>query len=157
ALQELLQPPPAAVDGSRRELGIGQQGLGGGVIEQRHPCRSGTWSSSERPQAVAYLLKKNGYSPSRLLASARGVIDSETLGWKSGEVILWEMSIGRPWVTLRGHTSVIWSLSFSPDGRTLATASGDKTIKLWEVASGKERATLRGHTKGVAAVTFLTD
>src|SRR5262249_56286659 len=61
ALQELLQPPPAAVDGSRRELGIGQQGLGGGVIEQRHPCRSGTWSSSERPQAVAYLLKKNGY------------------------------------------------------------------------------------------------
>ncbi len=37
------------------------------------------------------------------------------------------------------------SVAFSPDGRTLATGSEDKTARLWEVATGKEIATLRGH------------
>src|SRR5262249_51921688 len=94
----------------------------------------------------------------RLLASAGGVWDPYTNKYKAGEVvILWEVSTGRQWVTLRGHTDSIWSLCFSPDGRTLATASLDGTVKLWEVASGKERATLQGHTDGVSAVTFLPD
>ena len=58
ALQEVLQPSAATLNGVRRDLGIGQQGLGGGVFEQGHPSRSCTWSSSERPQPVAYLLRK---------------------------------------------------------------------------------------------------
>ena len=38
------------------------------------------------------------------------------------------------------------SVAFSPDGKTLASGSWDKTIKLWDVATGKEQATLKGHT-----------
>ena len=41
------------------------------------------------------------------------------------------------------------SVAFSPDGKTLASGSGDKTIKLWDVATGKEQATLKGHTDAV--------
>ena len=36
-------------------------------------------------------------------------------------------------------------MAFSPDGKTLASASLDKTIKLWDVATGKEQSTLKGH------------
>src|SRR5262245_13145665 len=46
--------------------------------------------------------------------------------------------------TLKGHSGEVWPVAYSPDGRTLASGSWDKTIKLWEMATGKERAMLKG-------------
>jgi WD40 repeat protein len=65
-------------------------------------------------------------------------------------------------VTLRGHTSAVSSIAFSPDGERLASASRDNTVKLWNVTSGAEVLTLRGHNKGllhkgVTAVVFSPD
>ena len=53
---------------------------------------------------------------------------------------------GKEQATLKGHTDCVHSVAFSPDGKTLASGSDDKTIKLWDVATGKELATLKGHT-----------
>ena len=51
----------------------------------------------------------------------------------------------------------IRSLAFSPEGRTLASCSHDKTIKLWNVQSGICINTLRQHSKSVWSVTFSKD
>jgi WD40 repeat protein len=59
--------------------------------------------------------------------------------------------------TLTGHTSSVNSVVFSPDGRLLASGSGDKTIKLWEVASGSLVRSLTGHTDWVFSVVFSPD
>jgi serine/threonine protein kinase len=59
--------------------------------------------------------------------------------------------------TLTGHTNLVWSVSFSPDGSLLASGSYDDTIKLWRVSDGSLVRTLAGHTKGVLSVSFSPD
>ncbi|MCA2945993.1 MULTISPECIES: WD40 repeat domain-containing protein [unclassified Microcystis] len=64
---------------------------------------------------------------------------------------------GRESNRLVGHNDGVWSVSFSPDGKTLATGSEDKTIKLWNVETGEEIGTLSGHNGSVYSVSFSSD
>ena len=76
------------------------------------------------------------------------------------------LSAQEPKLTLKGHTSPVWSVAYSPDGKWLASGSGptiqfatphgktlasgnDSTIKLWDVTDRQGKATLKGHTTGV--------
>src|SRR5205807_5274330 len=59
--------------------------------------------------------------------------------------------------TLRGHSKAITDMAFSPDGRRLASASGDATVRIWDAAAGKELHTLKGHEYIVQGVAFSAD
>ncbi|WDD32958.1 AAA-like domain-containing protein [Nostoc sp. UHCC 0926] len=56
-----------------------------------------------------------------------------------------------------GHSEEVFSVVFSPDGKTLASASRDNTIKLWNLDTGKEITTLTGHSSWVNSVVFSPD
>jgi RNA polymerase sigma factor (sigma-70 family) len=58
--------------------------------------------------------------------------------------------------TLIGHSGAVTSVAFSPDGKTLASASSDHTIKLWDVTSAKEQTTIR-LTDKVYSVKYTPD
>jgi WD40 repeat protein len=55
------------------------------------------------------------------------------------------------------HTARAYSVAFSRDGKILASASWDGTIKLWDTKSGREFRTLAGHGWGVYKVVFSPD
>src|SRR5437016_14407079 len=55
---------------------------------------------------------------------------------------------------LAGHSDLITGVSFSPDGRLLASSSCDKTIRLWNVATRRTVRTLKGHNAALFSVAF---
>lgn len=57
---------------------------------------------------------------------------------------------------LEGHQDFVMQVRFSSDGKTIATASFDKTAKIWSV-DGKKLFTLQGHTEPVVDVSFSPD
>jgi WD40 repeat protein len=75
---------------------------------------------------------------------------------RRGEIRVWAadgQTLHRVW---RAHTDMVWALTLSPDGNTLASGSWDGTVKLWHVASGTLRWVGR-HTSGINRVVFAPD
>ena len=56
-----------------------------------------------------------------------------------------------------GHSLEVTSVAFSPDDRTLVSASLDNTLKLWDSSSGQLLRTLSGHESAVWSVAFSPD
>jgi tetratricopeptide (TPR) repeat protein len=55
-------------------------------------------------------------------------------------VKVWDARSGAEVLSLRGHTSIVIAVSYSPDGTRLASASGDNTVKVWDARTGKSHS-----------------
>jgi WD40 repeat protein/serine/threonine protein kinase len=73
-----------------------------------------------------------------------------------GNVRVYDMKTGKLLHTLMGDIRVI-SMAFSPDGRRLASAGSDCTVRLWDTTTGHEVLSLRGHDAMVGRVLFSPD
>lgn len=54
----------------------------------------------------------------------------------------------------KGHAYQVMAVAFSPDGKMVASCSGERKIKLWDAATGKNTATLKGHDNAITAISF---
>jgi WD40 repeat protein/energy-coupling factor transporter ATP-binding protein EcfA2 len=93
------------------------------------------------------------------LASGSCENNNEILNCRKGKIILWDVATGQPiGQPLTGHAGGVSSVAFSPDGKTLASGSYDKTIILWDMATGHPIGLpLTGHTDVVTSVAFSPD
>ncbi|MFO0808107.1 MAG: serine/threonine-protein kinase [Gemmataceae bacterium] len=67
-----------------------------------------------------------------------GLLDSK---WR-GEVKVWDVESGREQLTLTDHVHGVCGLSFGPNGRQIATASGGPEVRLWDADTGTPLRTL---------------
>jgi ribosome assembly protein 4 len=59
--------------------------------------------------------------------------------------------------TLEGHTEAVLSVAFSPDGKALASGSGDTTVRIWDLTTETPVHTCEGHKHWVLFVSFSPD
>lgn len=90
--------------------------------------------------------------------NAVAIIDSdhEATGGEDGKIAVWRHGNQLPERIFEGHTAPIVSLAVSPDGKTLASASWDRTVRLWPLSGGDPRV-LNGHEQNVNGVAFTSD
>jgi WD40 repeat protein len=80
-------------------------------------------------------------------------------GCEDGTLKVWDSATGEELLTLRGHQGAIFGLTFSADGKLLASggAKADTAIRVWEAATGRLLSTLTGHPDWVSQLAFNAD
>jgi WD40 repeat protein/serine/threonine protein kinase len=154
---------------AERELAAGNVGRAEELLDN---CpvrlRGWEWHHLKRRPHGPLVFKGHGsgvwtmaFSPDGDLIASAGV--KPTLGailagdLRVGEIVVWDRRTGdvrRRWLAHRGP---IEGIAYSPDGKRLATASWDKTVKVWDAETGKELHSLPGHREYVRCVAFNRD
>ncbi|KAF1850393.1 WD40 repeat-like protein [Cucurbitaria berberidis CBS 394.84] len=62
-----------------------------------------------------------------------------------------------PRLTLQGHAEYLLTAKFSPDGKSIATAGGDRNVLVWDTETGAMRHIFRGHFDTINDLSFSPD
>lgn len=92
-----------------------------------------------------------------ILATAFSPVSSSTMATGSGDSTarIWDCDTGTPLHTLKGHTSWVLAVSWSPNGAMLATGSMDNTVRLWDPKKGQSLGNpLKGHSKWITSLVW---
>ncbi|MAV37061.1 MAG: hypothetical protein CMJ59_16570 [Planctomycetaceae bacterium] len=95
-----------------------------------------------------------GFSPANnLLVTAGG----QSLQYRPGDVKIWEATSGKLVASFEGHSSNVWSVAISADGKTLITSGYDGKVIVFDVESQKPTATLSRHKGWCRSVAITPD
>jgi WD40 repeat protein len=122
-----------------------------------------SWDRASRKQLAMFRLKGEPVSEievehrlTRRILSPDGKFLAFT-GTYSAEVQLWETDSTQDSVLLGKHEGYVSVLTFSPDGKLLATGDWDGVVKVWDTSTSGELYRFQGHRDSVTAIAFSID
>ena len=131
--------------------------LGGFAFQQRNLARQQRQAALARQLAAQSLINAGDSSRAVLLALEAARLDPEAVEVR-GSLLAGLEASPRLLSFLPGHSNIVYSVAFSPDGKILASASQDGTIILRDVATRQPIGQpLTGHTSWVTSVAFSPD
>lgn len=134
---------------------------GGDPASPSTPATISLWSRHDRS-----VVRLDG--PTSWPRSGAYAPDGRTLatGHWNGDVLVWSVVPEHPWWKfwvssapslrwmLRGHRSLVTAVTFAPDGKVLASASIDGTVRFWDLETGQERSLLSDGPKEIYDLRF---
>jgi WD40 repeat protein len=151
------RPSTLSFTADGRRLAVAATGKRPRIIVWNMPDRSvlGVFAEGHSLPASSAVLSPNGRrAVTRLPSTAPpGAEHDQGLAL----AVLWDVDGGMPIATLSGHTNFIAAAEFSNDGKRMATASYDGTIRIWDADSGSSLGVLEGHSNWVVGIAFSPD
>jgi RNA polymerase sigma factor (sigma-70 family) len=111
-----------------------------------------TGKEVRRLEAVNNFIMSLAFAPDGQMLASAGF---NTRNYTDSPVQFWNVATGKE--VRRLKTAGMSVIVLAPDGKTLATASGDHAVVLWEVATGQERRRFVGHQGTVWSIAFTPD
>src|SRR5262249_58697743 len=84
--------------------------------------------------------------------------DGKLLGRISGSSVhIWDVSTGQEMHPRPGHQGKVPCLAYAPDGKTLFSASSDRTVRLWNTRTAKQLLLIAGHEGSITCLALSRD
>ncbi len=158
-LMNLCHPDLAMLEGNRHKYELAVSGDG------RYLALVGLmYSQGDFVEDVAVYDCRSGALRTVLKAGSGGInaldfsADGERLAVaRDSKITIWELKTAQPVLEIAAPTGSFWAVRFSPDGRRLATGSGDGDaggLQIWDATDGRKLVTIEGFPKLVRLVTF---